>query len=67
MQWHAANALCTAACLVLQVYNDFGPGVHGVFTRDYRLSVMDCRVLITVPACLEILLLSPKNRYYLFF
>jgi hypothetical protein len=44
------------------VYNDFGAGVHGVFTRDYRLNVHECRVLLTVPACLEILLLSPNNR-----
>jgi hypothetical protein len=46
----------------MQVYNDFGPGVHGVFTRDYRMTPQTCRVLLTVPACLEILMLSPANR-----
>jgi len=47
---------------VVQVYNDFGSGVHGIFTRDYRMSAQTCRVLLTVPACLEILMLSPTNR-----
>lgn len=44
-----------------QVYKDFGT-VFGVFTRDYRYRPMSCRVLITVPACLEILVMSPANR-----
>jgi hypothetical protein len=44
-----------------QVYKDFGT-VFGVFTRDYRYRPLNCRVLITVPACLEILVLSPANR-----
>eukprot|EP00775_Hariotina_reticulata_P012834 gene12834-12962_t len=48
--------------LAAQVYNDFGAGVHGVFTRDFRMSVYSCRVLLTVPACLEILMLTPANR-----
>lgn len=50
----------------LQVYKDFGSKhgskVYGIFTRDFRTNVYGCRVLITVPACLEILLLSPNNR-----
>ncbi|KAK9808714.1 hypothetical protein WJX72_002409 [[Myrmecia] bisecta] len=45
-----------------QVYKDFGDGVHGVFTRDYRHNALGCRILITVPACLEILLLGPTNQ-----
>ncbi|KAK9810588.1 hypothetical protein WJX73_002805 [Symbiochloris irregularis] len=52
-----------------QVYKDFGdfPGLegqhlHGVFTRDYRVNVENCRILITVPACLEILLLGNSQQ-----
>ena len=45
-----------------QIRMDFGSKV-GVFTRDYRYDE-GSRILITVPACLEILLLSssPANR-----
>eukprot|EP01122_Echinamoeba_exundans_P010665 TRINITY_DN4042_c0_g1_i2.p1 TRINITY_DN4042_c0_g1~~TRINITY_DN4042_c0_g1_i2.p1 ORF type:complete len:1899 (+),score=464.46 TRINITY_DN4042_c0_g1_i2:266-5962(+) len=52
------------------------PGIqtYGVFTRDYRFFPTKCRVLVTVPQCLEILLLSPthfaswrkKLRYVIF-
>ncbi|CAF3855394.1 unnamed protein product, partial [Rotaria sp. Silwood1] len=31
----------------------------GIFTRDFRSNVDNCRVLCTVPHCLQILLLSP--------
>ncbi|KFQ50895.1 putative ATP-dependent RNA helicase DDX60, partial [Nestor notabilis] len=31
----------------------------GVFTRDYRHDVMNSQILVTVPQCLEILMLSP--------
>ncbi|XP_047407322.1 probable ATP-dependent RNA helicase DDX60 isoform X2 [Sciurus carolinensis] len=34
----------------------------GVFTRDYRHNALNCQVLVTVPACLEILLLSPHRQ-----
>ncbi|XP_062429776.1 probable ATP-dependent RNA helicase DDX60 isoform X2 [Rhea pennata] len=34
--------------------------VCGVFTRDYRHDVMNCQILVTVPQCLEILMLSPR-------
>ena len=44
----------------LQVYADFKV-VAGVFTRDFRSHVLDSRMLVTVPACLEILLLSPSR------
>ncbi|KAK9832186.1 hypothetical protein WJX74_002273 [Apatococcus lobatus] len=44
-----------------QVYADFKI-VAGVFTRDFRSHVMDSRVLVTVPTCLEILLLSASQR-----
>jgi superfamily II RNA helicase len=36
--------------------------VCGIFTRDYRESVDVCRILVTVPQCLEILLLSPSHQ-----
>ncbi|GAB4814095.1 hypothetical protein N2152v2_001141 [Parachlorella kessleri] len=47
-----------------QVYRDFNSEevTMGVFTRDYRQNVEKCRILVTVPACLEILLLSPSAQ-----
>ncbi|XP_065682240.1 probable ATP-dependent RNA helicase DDX60 isoform X2 [Hydra vulgaris] len=35
-----------------------GKTICGVFTRDYRHDVENCQILVTVPQCLEILLLS---------
>lgn len=35
-----------------------GKVVCGVFTRDFRNDVDNCQILVTVPQCLEILLLS---------
>ncbi|XP_049720759.1 probable ATP-dependent RNA helicase DDX60 isoform X1 [Elephas maximus indicus] len=50
-----------------------GEALCGVFTRDYRHDALNCQVLITVPACLEILLIAPhrqkwvkKIRYVIF-
>ncbi|XP_051822653.1 probable ATP-dependent RNA helicase DDX60 [Antechinus flavipes] len=50
-----------------------GGAICGVFTRDYRHDVMNCQILVTVPQCLEILLLSPhlqkwvkRIRYVIF-
>lgn len=39
------------------------PGVStvGVFTRDYRVNGLNSRILVTVPQCLEILLMSPRR------
>ncbi|NXI70028.1 DDX60 helicase, partial [Anseranas semipalmata] len=34
--------------------------VCGIFTRDYRNDVMNSQILVTVPQCLEILMLSPR-------
>ncbi|CAI9576477.1 unnamed protein product, partial [Staurois parvus] len=34
----------------------------GVFTRDYRTDALNCQVLVTVPQCLEILVLSPHRQ-----
>ncbi|XP_035676190.1 probable ATP-dependent RNA helicase DDX60 [Branchiostoma floridae] len=50
-----------------------GMSVYGVFTRDYRHNALNCQILVTVPQCLEILLLAPhrqkwaqKIRYVIF-
>lgn len=51
--------------VVATVYGRFtkslpnGMVVCGSFTRDYRRHVHTCQVLVTVPQCFEILLLSP--------
>jgi hypothetical protein len=44
------------------MYHHFGPEVVGVFTRDFRQRMGTCRVLVTVPQCLEIMTLSLANR-----
>lgn len=36
----------------------FGP-IFGIFTKDYRMNLQSCRILVTVPECLEMLLVSP--------
>ncbi|XP_043369276.1 probable ATP-dependent RNA helicase DDX60 isoform X2 [Dermochelys coriacea] len=52
------------------VYNRFnktlpdGMVVCGIFTRDYRHDALNCQVLVTVPQCLEILLLSPHRQQW---
>eukprot|EP00983_Pelagomonas_calceolata_P070931 1150973-Pelagomonas_calceolata.AAC.8 len=46
------------ACLM---YHHFGGENVGVFTRDFRQRMNTCRILITVPSCLEILMLSPAS------
>ncbi|XP_039731718.1 probable ATP-dependent RNA helicase DDX60 [Pteropus medius] len=38
--------------------------VCGVFTRDYRHDTLNCQILVTVPQCLEILLLSPHRQQW---
>ncbi|XP_051875705.1 probable ATP-dependent RNA helicase DDX60 [Pristis pectinata] len=54
--------------VVATVYGRFtkdlpqGMAVCGCFTRDYRSHVFSCQVLVTVPQCLEILLLSPHQQ-----
>uniref|UniRef100_A0A8D2JJ86 DExD/H-box helicase 60 n=1 Tax=Varanus komodoensis TaxID=61221 RepID=A0A8D2JJ86_VARKO len=61
------------------IYNRFnkvlpaGLSLCGVFTRDYRHDALNSQILVTVPQCLEILLLSPhrqawaeKIRYVIF-
>ncbi|XP_058406303.1 probable ATP-dependent RNA helicase DDX60 [Diceros bicornis minor] len=52
------------------VYNRFtknlpnGEALCGVFTRDYRHDALNCQVLVTVPACFEILLLAPHRQQW---
>ncbi|XP_034627890.1 probable ATP-dependent RNA helicase DDX60 isoform X4 [Trachemys scripta elegans] len=41
-----------------------GMVVCGVFTRDFRHDALNCQVLVTVPQCLEILLLSPHRQQW---
>ena len=40
-----------------QIYRDFGLE-FGIYTREVRQNVLGCRVLVTIPACLEDLLLT---------
>ncbi|XP_077209760.1 putative ATP-dependent RNA helicase DDX60 isoform X2 [Paroedura picta] len=39
-----------------------GLAVCGVFTRDYRQDALNCQILVTVPQCLEILMLTPHRQ-----
>ncbi|XP_064332033.1 probable ATP-dependent RNA helicase DDX60 isoform X2 [Camelus dromedarius] len=39
-----------------------GEALCGVFTRDYRHDALNSQVLVTVPACFEILLLAPHRQ-----
>ncbi|XP_078288229.1 putative ATP-dependent RNA helicase DDX60 isoform X2 [Rhinoraja longicauda] len=54
--------------VVATVYGRFtknlpqGKVVCGYFTRDYQNNVYNCQILITVPQCLEILMLSPPMQ-----
>ncbi|CAF4706532.1 unnamed protein product [Rotaria sp. Silwood1] len=43
------------------IHNKFGP-VYGIFTRDYRSNIDGCRILVTIPQCMQILLLSPRQQ-----
>merc|ERR1712106_1238268 len=38
-----------------------GQAVYGIFTRDFRENTTNSQILVTVPECLEILLLSPER------
>nr|CAD7431932.1 unnamed protein product [Timema monikensis] len=39
-----------------------GMSAVGVFTREYRHNALECQILVTVPQCLELLLLSPRRH-----
>ncbi|XP_063090855.1 probable ATP-dependent RNA helicase DDX60 isoform X2 [Cavia porcellus] len=41
-----------------------GEVLCGVFTREYRHDALNCQVLVTVPACFEILLLAPHRQQW---
>ncbi|CAF0733868.1 unnamed protein product [Adineta steineri] len=45
------------------IHSKFGP-VFGIFTRDYRVNMDSCRILVTVPQCMEILLLSLTHQQW---
>jgi len=46
--------------IAAQVYGSFHSS-FGIFTDAYRHRALTCRILVTVPECLETLLLSPEN------
>ncbi|XP_032874857.1 probable ATP-dependent RNA helicase DDX60 [Amblyraja radiata] len=54
--------------VVATVYNRFsktlpdGMVVCGVLTRDYRQDALNCQILITVPQCLEMLMLTAQRQ-----
>ncbi|XP_030048082.1 putative ATP-dependent RNA helicase DDX60 [Microcaecilia unicolor] len=56
--------------VVATVYNRFnkilpdGLSLCGVFTRDYRHDALNSQILVTVPQCLEILLLAPHRQQW---
>lgn len=47
---------------MFQLYKDFPGVVNGVFTLDYQSKVEEARILVTVPSCLETLLMGPAHR-----
>ncbi|XP_075142212.1 putative ATP-dependent RNA helicase DDX60 [Leptodactylus fuscus] len=53
-----------AATVISQFNKDLPNGIVlcGVFTRDFRNDALNSQVLVTVPQCLEILLLSPHQQ-----
>ncbi|KAG8539535.1 hypothetical protein GDO81_020775, partial [Engystomops pustulosus] len=52
------------ATVISQFNKDLPNGIAlcGVFTRDYRTDALNSQVLVTVPQCLEILLLCPHRQ-----
>ncbi|XP_067324815.1 probable ATP-dependent RNA helicase DDX60 [Anolis sagrei] len=60
------KALVNQVCAT--IYNRFnkvlpdGLAICGIFTRDYRYDALHSQILVTVPQCLEILLLSPRRQ-----
>ncbi|XP_069782250.1 probable ATP-dependent RNA helicase DDX60 [Narcine bancroftii] len=54
--------------VVATVYNRFtktlpdGMVVCGVLTRDYRQDALNCQILITIPQCLEMLMLTAQRQ-----
>lgn len=60
--------VCPSKALVQQtaaeVYKRYGD-IVGTFTRDRKHKLNDCQVLVTVPECLDILLLNPSYEHAL--
>ncbi|MEE6461041.1 hypothetical protein FKM82_001175, partial [Ascaphus truei] len=54
--------------VVATIYNRFnkelpkGVALCGIFTRDHRSDALNSQILVTVPQCLEILLLAPHRQ-----
>ena len=57
----------TVAARFSQRKKNLPPGktVSGTFTREVRENVLNCQILVTVPQCLEILLLSPRRTKWI--
>ena len=64
--------VCPTKALANQVYAEIGARfqkeyrerdktMHGIFTRDQRDHAMECQILVTVPQCLLIYMLSPTE------
>ena len=56
------NQVAATCCVRYKKEMPPGKSVYGVFTRDYRQNALTCQILVTVPQCLEILLLSPARQ-----
>ncbi len=46
-------------------YANPGTTVYGIYTQDYSFNRFQCQVLITVPVCLESLLLAPECQEWM--
>jgi len=44
-----------------KTYRNPGKFLCGVYTRDFKKNLDNCQVLITVPACLEVLMMNPSK------
>ncbi|XP_028405481.1 probable ATP-dependent RNA helicase DDX60 isoform X2 [Dendronephthya gigantea] len=56
------NQVSATCCVRYKKKMPPGKSVYGVFTRDFRQNALTCQILVTVPQCLEILLLSPARQ-----
>jgi hypothetical protein len=59
------NQVAATICARYEKNLPAGKSLYGVFTRDYRQNVKNCQILITVPHCLEILLLQESNSAWI--
>ncbi|CAF0901849.1 unnamed protein product [Rotaria sordida] len=63
------NGICVYVAPTKALVNQVAATIHykfgsvfGIFTRDYRTNMNGCRILVTVPQCMQILLLSPSHQ-----